>query len=73
MTNRMTFGKEWLHTALQAERSRIDTAQTFLRAICDVFEQYGHKVAIINRSITGQISEATWISSPMRNQKKWSI
>lgn len=39
--------KEWLHTALQAERSRIDTAQTFLRAICDAFEQYGHKVAII--------------------------
>src|ERR1700733_14838996 len=39
--------QEWVQTALQAERSRIETAQMFLCEICDAFEQYGYKVAVI--------------------------
>jgi hypothetical protein len=37
----------WANKALQDERSRIRTAQLFLCEICDAFEQYGHKVAVI--------------------------
>lgn len=39
--------QDWAQVALQAERSRVATAQMFLCEICDAFEQYGHKVAII--------------------------
>lgn len=39
--------RDWAQMALQAEGSRIATAQIFLCEICDAFEQYGHKVAII--------------------------
>jgi hypothetical protein len=39
--------RAWIETALQAERSRIETAQRFLCGICDAFDLYGHKVAVI--------------------------
>jgi hypothetical protein len=39
--------REWIGSALKAERSRIETARLFLCKICDAFEQYGHRVAVI--------------------------
>ncbi|HEY6490231.1 MAG: hypothetical protein WCC26_00900 [Terracidiphilus sp.] len=39
--------QDWAQTALQAERSRITTAQMYLCEICDAFEQYEQKVAVI--------------------------
>jgi hypothetical protein len=39
--------REWANQALGAERARIQTAQSFLCEICDAFELYGHKVAVI--------------------------
>jgi hypothetical protein len=39
--------RDWARKALDNERARIRTAQSFLCEICDAFEQYEHKVAVI--------------------------
>ena len=38
---------EWAETALTVERARIDTAVSFLSAICAGFEEEGHDVTVI--------------------------